>query len=147
MKIAFYKGTHQGLPGLFNRAVRWWTRGPYSHTEAVFEQNADGTYLCASSSKLDGGVRFKSIDISGPNWDVFEIAIADPAASKQWFTDHVGCQYDVLGLLGFVIRRVEDDRNKYFCSEAVATSIGVPEAWRFDPNTFAAAIRRVTVGA
>ena len=146
MKIAFYKGTHPGLPGVFNRLVRWWTRGPYSHCEAVYgDRLTDGTWLCASSSKMDGGVRFKQIDVTGANWDVMEVAVGDEAASKAWFTAHVGAKYDVAGILGFVWRRVENARDQYFCSEAVATSIGVPEAWRFDPNTFAAAVRRVAV--
>ena len=146
MKIAFYKGTHEGLPGLFNRAVRWWTRGAYSHTEMVFEQNADGQYLCASASKMDGGVRFKNIILDPDKWDVFEIN-ADRDYAYQWFKEREGLKYDVLGLFGFVIRRLEDDAGKYFCSEACAASIGITEAWRFDPNTFAAAIRRVSTGA
>ena len=33
-------------------------------------------------------------------------------------------------------RRVEDDRSKYFCSEAVSAAIGFADSWRFDPNTF-----------
>ena len=149
MKIAFYKGTHSGLPGVFNRLVRWWTRGPYSHCEAVFsEQDASGAWLCASSSKMDGGVRIKFIDLSNTaNWDVLDVPSADEQQAKAWFAAHIGCKYDVRGLFGSVIRRAEDDRNKYFCSEAVASSIGIDDAWRFDPNTFAAAIRRVAVGA
>lgn len=147
MKIAFYKGTHPGLPGVFNRLVRWWTRGPYSHCEAVFScQNAQGAWLCASSSKMDGGVRLKFIDLdNSTNWDIFDVPSADEAASKAWFAEHVGLAYDVRGLFGFVWRRAEDDRNKYFCSESIAASIGIEEAWRFDPNTFAAALRRVAI--
>ena len=33
-------------------------------------------------------------------------------------------------------RRVEDDRSKYFCSEAVSAALGFADGWRFDPNTF-----------
>ncbi len=147
MKIAFYKGTHAGLPGVFNRLVRWWTRGPYSHCEAVFDcQNAQGAWLCASSSKMDGGVRFKFIDLDGSsNWDILDVPSADEAACKAWFVEHVGLKYDVRGLFGFVWRRAEDDRSKFFCSEALAASIGIEEAWRFDPNTFHAALLRVAV--
>ena len=63
MQVAFYKGTRSGLSGLFNRLVRWWTRGPYSHCEVVFtdEPSKDGGVLCGSSSKLDGGVRLKFV--------------------------------------------------------------------------------------
>jgi hypothetical protein len=148
MKIAFYKGTHAGLTGVFNRLVRWWTRGPYSHCEVVFsERDASGAALCASSSKMDGGVRLKFIALKPENWDIWEVPSADEAAVKAWFDEHVGCKYDVLGLVGFVWRRTEDDRSKFFCSEACAAALGIEEAWRFDPNTFAAAIRRAaTIG-
>jgi hypothetical protein len=41
------------------------------------------------------------------------------------------------------VRRLPDDRRKYFCSESVAASLGFDEAWRLDPNTFAAVLRRM----
>lgn len=62
MKIAFYKATRPGLQGIFNVLVRWWTRGPYSHTELVLEER-HGLSLCGSSSFIDGGVRLKWIKL------------------------------------------------------------------------------------
>lgn len=142
MKVAFYKGTHAGTAGILNRLIRWWTRGIYSHTEAVLQELSDGTCWCGSSSRMDGGVRFKRLALTPSNWDVFEInASADDA--KAWFAAHIGRPYDLRGILGFVLR-TNEDRARYFCSESVAASIGIGEAWRFDPNTLAAALRRVS---
>lgn len=138
MKVAFYKGTHKTLvAGMGNRLIRWWTSGQFSHVEAVFEQNPDGTYLCASSSLMDGGVRFTNIDLSDDKWVILDVEAFDAIKSKQWFTDHVGCSYDVAGIFGFIFNRGIESRDKYFCNESVGTSTGIiQQAHRFDPNSF-----------
>jgi hypothetical protein len=125
VQVAFYKGKTR----FFNRAVAWWTRGPYSHCELI----VDGKSY--SSSFLDGGVRVKEIVYDPEHWDIVDVPWADAAKAVAWFEAHMGLKYDVVGLAGFVVRRVEDDRGKYFCSEAVASSLGYEDAWRFDPNT------------
>ena len=96
--------------------------------------SAGGISLCASSSFIDGGVRMKWIILDPDHWDIIEIK-ADEDAVAKWFKQRLGKKYDLLGLLGFVWRRSDGDKNKYFCSEALAASIGFKQAWRFDPNT------------
>lgn len=141
MQIAFYKGTRPGLPGLFNSAVRWWTHGPYSHCEVVLWRLADGRAVCGSSSNLDGGVRRKIIDLDPARWDVVDVPWANQSAAMRWFAEHEGTPYDTAGLFGFVWRRGDGDRGKWYCSEACAAALGLDEPWRFDPNTLAAVIR------
>ena len=70
MKLACYKGKRGGTAGFFDAAVRWWTRGPYSHVELVF---SDG--MSASSSMRDGGVRFKEIEYHPDRWDFIELNV------------------------------------------------------------------------
>lgn len=136
MQIAFYKGTSAAYFGLYNRLVRWWTRGPYSHVEIVF---SDG--LSASSSFQDGGVRFKRIDYDARKWDMVALPQAEEQAVRQWFAAHVGEEYDVLGNAGFVIDALNDGKRRWFCSEAVAAALGIPEPWRFHPNSLASVLR------
>lgn len=133
VKVAFYKGRDR----FFNRAVAWWTRGPYSHCELIIDNRS------YSSSFLDGGVRVKEIEYNPAHWDIIELPNVDAIAAQKWFEAHMGLGYDVLGLVGFVIRRVSDARNRYFCSEAVSASLGFTESWRFDPNTFYHAAKRL----
>jgi len=135
MRIAFYKGTDPGVLGLADRFVRWFMRGKYSHVELVF---SDG--VSASSSGADGGVRFKTIDLTPDDWDVFTLHGPDESTTRQWFTDHHGQPYDWLGDFGFVWRPTPTEKGKWFCSEAVAAALGFPEPWRFDPNALASAI-------
>lgn len=138
MKLAFYKGRRGGLAGLFDAAVRWWTRGSYSHVELV----APG--WVASASMRDGGVRFKAIDFHPDRWDLVAIG-GDEIAARAWFEAHQGAAYDWMGLFGFVWRPGREVTRRWFCSEAVAAALGFKEPWRFCPNTLAAAAGASTV--
>jgi len=135
VQVAFYKGRSR----LFNRLVSWWLRGPYSHCELLLESMGNGRYLCASSSFMDGGVRLKVIELHPDRWDIVTISAAAQSA-REWFYAHQGEGYDVLGLLGFVWRRTADDRGRWFCSEALAASMGYADPWRFDPCVLHAAL-------
>jgi hypothetical protein len=139
LRAAFYKGTHAGLPGVYNRLVRWWTRSPYSHAELIF---ADG--MAASSSYMDGGVRFKAIDFDPALWDFVDLPDHLAPAAIDWFDAHLGDAYDLLGNLHFVVSPVCDDKRKWFCSEAIGAALGVPDPWRFDPGTLHAALSYFT---
>lgn len=132
MKLAFYKGRRGGFAGLFDAAVRWWTRGPYSHVELVFDD-----HLSASASTRDGGVRFKRIDFHPDRWDFVEIG-GDWQAALAWFEAHKGQGYDYAGLFGFVWRPGNGVNRRWFCSEAVAAALGIRDPWRFCPNALAA---------
>ncbi len=130
IQVAFYKGRTR----LFDRLVQWWTRGPYSHCEIVI----DG--LCHSSSWLDGGVRVKSIDLASGRWDLVDIEadlVVNEAAVRAWFAQHAGQQYDLAGLLGFVLPWRTEDRRRWFCSEACAEALWYPRSWTISPNRLA----------
>lgn len=141
MQLAFYKGTRPGIAGNFNRGVRWWTHGPYSHCELVLWRLPDGRAVCASSSNTDHGVRTKAIELDPARWDVIDIPWADPVAVLTWFVRHNGEGYDTLGLFGFVGRRGDGDKRKWWCSEACAAALGLDEPWRYCPNALAATVR------
>jgi hypothetical protein len=131
--IAFYKGKDR----IFNKLVSWWTRGPYSHTEFVAEGGLGQLSYCWSSSFTDGGVRSKTMVLEPDHWDIVELDLTAEEIYDitEWFKNHVGSKYDVIGLLGFIFRRVADAKNKFFCSEAIGSSLGIVDSWRFDPNT------------
>lgn len=113
-------------------------RGPYSHCEAVLSER-DGIAECGSSSFLDSGVRIKRMRLAPENWDVVEVPW-NKEQSRAWFESHLGAKYDLFGLLFFVLPW-RHSRRRYFCSEAVLASVGIEDAWRFDPNALAALAR------
>jgi len=137
-RIALYKGTRPGIKGIYNRLVRWWTRSPYSHCELVF---SDG--VAASSSLEDGGVRFKMIAFDAARWDFIDLPAELESRARAWFEQHVGKKYDVIGNLQFIIACIPDSHDKWFCSEAVAASLGIADAWRYDPATLASTLTGV----
>lgn len=135
LRLALYKGTRPGIKGIYNRLVRWWTRSPYSHCELVF---SDG--IAASSSLEDGGVRFKMIAFDAARWDFIDLPAGLESGARAWFEQQAGKQYDLMGNLQFILACIPGSENKWFCSEAVAAALGIPDPWRFDPATLASAL-------
>lgn len=135
MKLAMYKGRTR----LFDRLVQWWTRAGYSHCELVFQTDPLGRSECASSSWMDSGVRVTWITLDPARWDVVDLPTADDQAARAWVHAHMSQGYDLLGLLGFVWPR-RDDATRWFCSEACAAALGLPDPWRYSPGTLAALV-------
>lgn len=130
---AFYKGTRPGVAGLYNRLVRKWERGNYSHVELVF---SDGQ--CASASFEDKGVRFKKIDMDPERWDLVLLPKHLELGARLWFMQRSGkIKYDLFGQLRFLIMpiTVGNDLRRVWCSEAVAAALDMPNPWRQGPNS------------
>lgn len=136
LRIAFYKNTRPGINGLYNRGVRFIDHGPYSHVELIF---SDGQ--SASASFMDGGVRFKTIQYSQENWDIFVLPEYLEVKAKHWFENHKGQPYDLKGNIRFIAVWCRDDVSSWFCSEAIAAALGIHEPWRFGPNGLASLIK------
>lgn len=139
-RLAFFKGTHAGMNGIYNRLVRARGRGLYSHVEMCF---SDG--VCASASYMDGGVRFKTMTLADddPDWDFINLPVELEAAGRDWFTAHEGRAYDFWGNIALVIGFVGDSPDNWFCSEAVAAALGIEESWRLEPNALYVVVKRL----
>jgi hypothetical protein len=135
MKAAFYKATRPGMAGIYSRLVRWWTKSKYSHVELIF-----GDDIAASTSFIDGGVRFKAIAFDPEHWDFVDVPPALEQGAREWFASHVGQPYDILGNVHFVLSPVPDKKRAWFCSESVAAALGLAEPWRYDPGVLASTL-------
>lgn len=133
MRVALYKATRPGLQGLYSRITRWIDHGPYSHCEIVF---SDG--MSASSSYIDGGVRFKIITYNPEHWDFIEVPDYLEACSRNWFREHNGEPYDLWGNVRFAFGFARESNGAWFCSEAVMAALGYQDAYRYGPNGMAA---------
>jgi hypothetical protein len=130
MKVAFYCGTKKGLAGVYNRGVRWLDRSTFSHCELVFDNGES-----ASSSFMDGGVRFKEIDYTGKSdWVLVPIHWANEDVAREYFSANKEHKYDILGNVRFLFGFVRDSDSKLFCSEAVAGALGIANPWRLTPS-------------
>ena len=135
MKIAFYKGTT-----IIDNLISWWTRGPYSHCEILFTMDPKTKIAQCASSNRGIGVAFDNITLTPAEWDIMDLPNANYQDCVKWFNDHAGEQYDYTGLLG-IISPIGNEYNHWFCSEACAASLGIPEPWRFDPNRLAVVLK------
>jgi hypothetical protein len=139
MRAAFYRSTRPGIAGLYNRLVRWWSGSNYSHCELVF---SDG--YSASASFMDRGVRLKKIDYEPANWDFIDLPGELEAAARAWFRKNEGKPYDLLGNIGFLWRPIRGDDGAFFCSEAIAAALGIPDPFRYDPGTLRLILQYLT---
>lgn len=137
MEVAFYKGRKR----LFNRVTAWWLRGSYSHCELVLDTTETGLAVCASSSFMDGGVRIKHMRLDPAHWDLVPVR-GNVLQAWAWAAAHKGQGYDLLGFVGFIARVVGHSKSRWFCSEACAAMLGIPDGWRFDPCSLHAALTR-----
>lgn len=119
---------------LLSRVLAWWQRHDAAHCEVVLAVQGD-VHLCASSSWLDGGVRCKSIWLDPAKWRLYDVPRSE-AMARAWFDLHAGERYDLLGLAGFVFRRIKGVLRAWWCSEACAAMAGVADPWRYDVATF-----------
>lgn len=128
LRVAFRVGDTR----LFARVIHWWDACDVSHCE-VATAWCDELHACASASMLDGGVRGKALALSPDKWRVYELPHETDSA-VAWLDAHRGDRYDVLGLLGFVVRPIKGWLRAWFCSEACAAMLGLPEPWRYSPR-------------
>lgn len=145
LRVAFRVGDVR----LFARLIHAWDRADVSHCEVATTWR-EREHRCMSASMLDRGVRAKPLVLSDAKWRVYEVP-HDPLEAEAWFAEHDGDRYDVLGLLGFAIRPIKGWLRAYFCSEACAEMLGLPEAWRYSPRALElycqAVGRRIEMGA
>jgi len=123
MKLAFYKGPGNWLDKLIRIAT--WSR--FSHCELVVSE------FSMSSSPRDGGVRIKQIDFDPTHWEFISI----PGSSKiavDWFLKHDQAPYDYLGAFKTILPFMPNSERKWFCSEAIATALVLPNARKFTPK-------------
>lgn len=113
MKIAFY---YANKGQKIDKAISFWTNGPYSHCEIIFSDN-----IFFSSSYRDNGVRFKQI-INLQNWNILDINLKNEEEIRSWCEKQIGKQYDLLGVFMQIPKLNQlQDKNKWYCSEICST--------------------------
>lgn len=135
--LASYKGIHAGWQGIINRGIRWLTRSQYSHSEVCIGNPFEGPVMCLSSSGVDGGVRFKTMQLSPDKWDIVEMPWVTADDAVKFFQSERGCGYDFAGVTRFALPwLVGPSAKRWFCTETVAAVAGYSEPWRFCPADF-----------
>lgn len=137
-RIAFYRGrksqNDHALIG--DRLICWVTGKPFSHCELVVSLVALGSEVYStmlSSSLRDGGVRGVSRKLVPGRWLVVEFD-GDSKPAIEYIRGRIGVPYGWFDLFSFLLPfRVSWDGSD-FCSEIVADSLKLPNAWRTSPG-------------
>lgn len=109
--------------------------GPYSHGELVFSDHVTG------SSWLKGGVQLRKMPDAhyiADIWDYYSLPDSLEPAARQWFITNKGKPYDVLGPVRFAIGIVNQSVDRYYCHEATAEALSLPDPWRWTGGLFVA---------
>lgn len=127
MQLLFYKDSF----GPFEWAIRLFTWSKYNHVELAID-HGPGWAVVWSSSERDGGVRLKRIEVRPEAWDAVDIP--DTPEAIEWFKKHQWQGYDWWGVARFVLPFIPQKKDKWFCSEAVAASLGLNKPHRWTPG-------------
>lgn len=110
IRLASYKG-----PGRWgDKLIRWWTGGPYSHSELIIGN------IMYSASQYEGQVRAMwAADMTPEHWDIVDLPEAlDEQAALAFLNAQIGKRYDWLGIvLSQVLPLNRHDKGAWFCSE------------------------------
>jgi len=124
MQLAFYKGRGN----FYDLLVRIATFSKYSHCELVI----DG--VCWGASPRDNGVRSSWIDLQDGKWDLVQLpACYSKEKALQWFKQHEGLKYDLLGAIRSAVPFGLNQKDKWFCSEACAAALDIANPHRYTP--------------
>jgi hypothetical protein len=127
IKLAFYKGKGN----LIDKAIRFWTKGSYSHVELIVDD------IWYSISPRDTKVRAKKMIPKKQNWDY--VQISKTSDDVKFILDHYentkGSKYDWLGIFLSQFLKLNIQNNKrYFCSEWCAAALRIDKAHKYNPN-------------
>ena len=155
MLTLHYIGAHKGeslTSRMGDKVIRWAQRfysdpaRTVTHTEALLGGNASSAIIASSSIVDDngdgkGGVRTKhGVELKPYNWLVLDLPDTpdrNPMQSARWFAEHDGLPYDSLGAPGSVAGPLLGHRgDQWFCSEAVAASMGFKDPHMLPPAAF-----------
>lgn len=129
VRLALYKASGD----VMDRAVRAWTRSPYSHCELVLE---DGRFV--SSSPRDGGVRAKYIEPATDTWDFMAVPWVEQGDVEAALKRESGAGYDWVGIVGSQLLPVGvHSRKRWFCSEFCGAVMGLEKPERYSPGELA----------
>lgn len=136
--IAFYLGKKKENPEarFLDQLICAVTGSRYSHVELVYDYNPyDRFGQCYSSSPREGGIRPQLIDFNTGHWEVFTFS-TDLSKSEinKWFTQRLDCKYDWFGAVGARFPFVKEEPSRWFCSEAVATCLNLPNPHSLSPQ-------------
>lgn len=115
MQVYFYIGEGK----LFDKLIRWVTKGRYSHCELLI---GDMAY---SADAWTNRVRSIPKNSFNPdNWESITVE-GDEKTAVAFLNSQLSKKYDWLGILGFFLPWAVNDSKRWYCSELCAAALAI----------------------
>ena len=105
----------------------------WSHGEIIFKDRYTGSSWARTGVDL---LKFDERRYAEDIWDFYELPDRLEDDVRQWFRDHRFEPYDVLGPARFALGVLRQTENRWFCHEAIAEALGLPDSWRWTGGLF-----------
>lgn len=119
IRVAFYKGRRPGWKGFWDWIIRTVSRGPYSHTELIFEPHP---HLWISSIVSEGVHADYNGEPDPAEWDLLQVDCDDNAAIT-FIGSELCSGYDWLGVARFALPGFKESKERWFCSEICCAAL------------------------
>ena len=127
VRLALYKG-RRNLLGLLVSLI---TRSRYTGAELLVGRPLASGWMCYGAVRGEG-VRKRRRHLAPGEWDIYELQGVTMASVKRWFHSRLGMPFSVRDELRMRFGcGGDDDIGRLHGAEAVAASLGFPEAGRF----------------
>lgn len=124
----------------YERLIDWLSgaRG-YCHAELIFTSDVESLTSLAA-----GGVQWLDRRYPAAEWDVWDVGFewAEDLVA-DWADGEIGCKYDYLGVLRFLLKFLRQSPKRWFCSEIVTAALQQCslfrhlKPWKVSPNKLA----------
>lgn len=112
-QLWFYKGAGN----LFDKLIRWFTSGIYSHVEIVIGG------MAISADAWSGCVRCTPVAaFHKDNWDIVDVVLTK---DMNFLNSQLSKKYDWLGIMGFFLPGAVNDPKRWYCSELGAAALSI----------------------
>lgn len=113
--LAFYVGKGK----LIDKLIRWVTKSKFSHVALVVRG------LCVEADAWNAHVIVRPWAYNTADWELVKYPVSDVNKVWKFCTTTAGNRYDYLGALGWVFPFKPQISQWWFCSEHVATALGL----------------------
>lgn len=123
-KLGFFRTLSEFVPALISQ-YQWGC--PYTHVGLLYGKDA---YIEAKGKGVVAG----SGSPPYVEWDEFfvDCTVRQKAIAEDFIIKQLGKPYDYTGLLNFLSKGKNEEKEKWFCSELIAAGMEAAEIWPYN---------------
>jgi len=107
---------------ILGKLIRYWTRFDITHVEVMRQNPQRPEALTSTIGAIEGkGVVWADLNEKKGKYKIYEVTLTKEQYKLFWqyVFSHMGKGYDYFGILGFVVLKVNEQPNRFYCSELI----------------------------